>query len=84
MAEMTDMFVVMSGDAPKAVADTLEAAQAHAVAMETQYRQDAELRWDEYQPEYQPGVWRLMSRTGGRGRFGWSCYAVHTVPRITA
>ena len=71
------VYVVMIGAHPQAAATTLEAAQADAVASETQFRTPEELRWDEH-----PDGWRLMIRTGGRGRFAWTQRWVAAVPQI--
>lgn len=76
---MSATYVVMLGDTPQAVATTLAAAQAAAVTSMTKYR-TPELRWD----EHREGTWRLMSRTTDRGRFAWSCYAVHATPVLDA
>lgn len=77
MTEMTE-YVVMSGDRPVAVADTLDAAQKEA-ARQAALRPGTESRWDRHHTG-----WRLMSRTGGRGRFAWTMFWVVAVPRASA
>jgi hypothetical protein len=73
-------FVVMGGQYPLATAATLEAAQAAAYSRESQYRPDGESRWDEHGTD----AWRLMRRSGNRGRFAWTQYWVAAVPALTA
>ncbi|MFH8405539.1 hypothetical protein ACH4FX_12300 [Streptomyces sp. NPDC018019] len=72
-------YVVMTGSIPLGTAASLEAAQAHAEAEATRYGTTRELRWD----VHYAGC-RLMSRTGGRGRFSWSQYWVAEVPVIVS
>lgn len=73
-----DSFVLMIGTFPLVVALSLGASQAEAVARYSRYGAQPELRWD----AHRDGL-RLMSRSGGRGRFSWTQYWVATVPTIT-
>ncbi|MDH6224300.1 hypothetical protein [Streptomyces sp. MJP52] len=77
---MSSVYVITIGAAPLAAATTLKAAQADALARETQYKRpgEHEYRWDEAGPGE---VWRLMSRSTSRGgRMAWTQWAVHAVP----
>lgn len=81
---MTLAYVVVSGDTPTLSADNLQAAQAAALAAHTEYLtvENYDFRWDEYMTGR---VWRLMSRHKDRkGRFSWTCRAVHAVEHTSA
>ena len=74
---MSTTYVATSGDRPTTAGTNLPTVQASVMATETRYTHpDRELRWD----EVSEGEWRLMSRTGGRGRWAWTQRAVHAVP----
>jgi hypothetical protein len=80
------MFVLLFGELPSAVSDSLQAAQAEAVGRATEYDQpdrQRELQWDERPTtQYSKAEWLLKSRTGGRGRFSQTGYRVVEVPVV--
>lgn len=70
-------YVATSGDRPTTAGTDLNTVQAAVMATETRYTHPGrELWWDEHAPD----TWRLMSRTGGKGRWAWTQRAVHAVP----
>lgn len=80
--ETSTAYVIAMGDIPLAVAASLDAAQADALARATQYLSPGNLpeyRWEAYRDAV---TWRLQSRGKGSRRFAWTGYVVFEVPVV--
>jgi hypothetical protein len=79
---MNRVYVATIGEYPTVVAPTLDLAQAHALAAETQYQRPGE--WEHRWDEQRDGELRLMQRQTARGgRFSWTRRTVRPVDYIT-
>jgi hypothetical protein len=79
---MTTVYVAMVGEFPTIAATTLEAAQDHALAAETQHQRSGE--WEHRWDAHHHGGLRLMGRQTARGgRFSWTTRSVRPVDLIT-
>lgn len=82
---MTTVYVAMIGDRPTAVAPTIELAQAHALAAQTEYQTPGE--WDHRWNDHPYDGLRLMQRrrgpAGSGRRFSWTQRSVRPVDFIS-